>query len=493
MCGITALFGTNDPVDIYSMSEKLKHRGPDDFGYHAGSGIILGHTRLSIIDLKGGNQPIYNETGDKCIICNGEIYNYRELKREYLRNHRFSTDSDSEVLLHLFEEFGFDCLKLLNGMFAFIINDNGNIFAARDRIGIKPLYFGNKNGVMAFASEIKSLEGYEDISEFPPGYYYSNITGFHQYYSIDCFENPYLNNEDEICSLIREKLFISVKRRLVSDVPVGIFLSGGLDSSIIAALMNPYVDRLHTFAVGTEGSEDLAAARKVAGFLNSKHYEYIYSEKEMKKYINDVIYYLESFDAPLVRSALPNYFVARAAKGKIKVVLTGEGADELFSGYHYLKNLNCSGALNDELLRITRSLHNVNLQRTDRMTMAHSIEARVPFLDHEFVEFAHSIPLKFRCAGDNKIEKYLLRKAFKNYLPDEILWRDKLKFSEGSGAEDLFNKIAETGISDSEFLNESSKAPHNIRGKDELYFYRIYKEHFSFCENKQIAGVTEDF
>ncbi len=493
MCGITALFGTNDPVDIYSMSEKLKHRGPDDFGYHAGSGIILGHTRLSIIDLKGGKQPIYNETGDKCIICNGEIYNYRELKREYLRNHRFSTDSDSEVLLHLFEEFGFDCLKLLNGMFAFIINDNGNIFAARDRIGIKPLYFGNKNGVMAFASEIKSLEGYEDISEFPPGYYYSNITGFHQYYSIDCFENPYLNNEDEICSLIREKLFISVKRRLVSDVPVGIFLSGGLDSSIIAALMNPYVDRLHTFAVGTEGSEDLAAARKVAGFLNSKHYEYIYSEKEMKKYINDVIYYLESFDAPLVRSALPNYFVARAAKGKIKVVLTGEGADELFSGYHYLKNLNCSGALNDELLRITRSLHNVNLQRTDRMTMAHSIEARVPFLDHEFVEFAHSIPLKFRCAGDNKIEKYLLRKAFKNYLPDEILWRDKLKFSEGSGAEDLFNKIAETGISDSEFLNESSKAPHNIRGKDELYFYRIYKEHFSFCENKQIAGVTEDF
>lgn len=493
MCGITALFGTNDPVDIYSMSEKLKHRGPDDFGYHAGSGIILGHTRLSIIDLKGGKQPIYNETGDKCIICNGEIYNYRELKREYLRNHRFSTDSDSEVLLHLFEEFGFDCLKLLNGMFAFIINDNGNIFAARDRIGIKPLYFGNKNGVMAFASEIKSLEGYEDISEFPPGYYYSNITGFHQYYSIDCFENPYLNNEDEICSLIREKLFISVKRRLVSDVPVGIFLRGGLDSSIIAALMNPYVDRLHTFAVGTEGSEDLAAARKVAGFLNSKHYEYIYSEKEMKKYINDVIYYLESFDAPLVRSALPNYFVARAAKGKIKVVLTGEGADELFSGYHYLKNLNCSGALNDELLRITRSLHNVNLQRTDRMTMAHSIEARVPFLDHEFVEFAHSIPLKFRCAGDNKIEKYLLRKAFKNYLPDEILWRDKLKFSEGSGAEDLFNKIAETGISDSEFLNESSKAPHNIRGKDELYFYRIYKEHFSFCENKQIAGVTEDF
>ncbi|HMQ79278.1 MAG TPA: asparagine synthase B [Ignavibacteria bacterium] len=493
MCGITALYGTNDPVDIYSMTRKLKHRGPDEYGYFSGRGIILGHTRLSIIDLKGGVQPIYNETGDKCIVCNGEIYNYKELRKEFLGNHEFKTDSDSEVLLHLFEEFGYDCLKLLNGMFAFVINDSGNIFAARDRIGIKPLYFGSKNGVMAFASEIKSLEGFEDISEFPPGYYYSNITGFHQYYSIDSYESPFLRDENEICSMIRQKLFVSVKRRLVSDVPVGIFLSGGLDSSIIAALMNPYVDKLHTFAVGTEGSDDLMAARKVAEFLNSKHYEYIYTEKEMRNSIHDVIYYLESFDAPLVRSALPNYFVARAAKGKIKVVLTGEGADELFSGYHYLKNMKCSGVLNDELIRLTRSLHNVNLQRTDRMTMAHSIEARVPFLDHEFVEFAHSIPIKLRCAGDNKMEKYLLRKAFKDYLPEEILWRDKLKFSEGSGAEELFRKIAESEISDQEFLNESSQAPHNIRGKDELYFYRIYKEHFSFCEDKLIAGVTADF
>jgi len=493
MCGITSLYGTNDPVDIYSMNQKLKHRGPDEFGYHAGRGIILGHSRLSIIDLKGGKQPIYNETGDKCIVCNGEIYNYRELRKKFLGNHTFSTGSDSEVLLHLYEEFGFECLKYLNGMFAFIINDGGNIFAARDRMGIKPLYFGSKNGVLAFASEIKSLEGFEDISEFPPGYYYSNLTGFHQYYAIDYFENPFLTDENEICTLIREKLFLSVKRRLVSDVPVGIFLSGGLDSSIIAALMNPYVDKLYTFAVGTKGSEDLAAARKVAEFLNTKHYEYIYTEKEMRNSIHDVIYYLESFDAPLVRSALPNYFVARAAKGKIKVVLTGEGADELFSGYHYLKNLNCAGALNDELIRLTRSLHNINLQRTDRMTMAHSIEARVPFLDHEFVKFAHSIPIKFRCASGDKIEKYLLRKAFENYLPEEILWRDKLKFSEGSGAEELFMKIAEEEISDIEFLEESGAAPFNIRGKDELYFYRIYNEHFSFCENKQIAGVTADF
>lgn len=493
MCGITSLYGTNDPVDIHSMTQKLKHRGPDDYGYHTGAGMVLGHSRLSIIDVKGGKQPIYNETRDKCIVCNGEIYNYIELRKQFLGNHSFSTGSDSEVLLHLYEEFGFDCLKHLNGMFAFIINDNGNIFAARDRIGIKPLYFGSKNGVLAFASEIKSLEGFEDINEFPPGYYYSNLTGFHQYYAIDYFENPFLTDENEICTLIREKLFLSVKRRLVSDVPVGIFLSGGLDSSIIAALMNPYVERLHTFAVGTEGSEDLAAARKVAEFLNTKHYEYIYTEKEMRHSIHDVIYYLESFDAPLVRSALPNYFVARAAKGKIKVVLTGEGADELFSGYHYLKNFNCSGALSNELMRLTRSLHNINLQRTDRMTMAHSIEARVPFLDHEFVEFVHSIPVKFRCAGDNRMEKFLLRKAFKNYLPHEILWRDKLKFSEGSGAEELFKKIAETEISDSEFNRESAEAPHNIRGKDELYFYRIYREHFSFCEDKQIAGVTEDF
>ncbi|HWA06538.1 MAG TPA: asparagine synthetase B, partial [Ignavibacteria bacterium] len=188
MCGITALYGTNDPVDIYSMTRKLRHRGPDEYGFFSGNGIILGHTRLSIIDLKGGKQPIFNETGDKSIICNGEIYNYRELRKKFLGNHEFKTDSDSEVLLHLFEEFGYDCLKLLNGMFAFVINDNGSIFAARDRVGIKPLYFGSKNGVLAFSSEIKSLEGFEDISEFPPGYYYSNITGFHQYYSIDSSE-----------------------------------------------------------------------------------------------------------------------------------------------------------------------------------------------------------------------------------------------------------------------------------------------------------------
>lgn len=232
-------------------------------------------------------------------------------------------------------------------------------------------------------------------ANFRPGYYYSNHTGFHQYYAIDYFENPFLTDEDEICNLIREKLFISVKRRLVSDVPVGNFLSGGLDSSIIAALMNPYVNDLHTFAVGTEGSEDLAAARKVAEFLNTKHYEYIYTEKDMRRSIHEVIYYLESFDAPACK-AFPNYFVARATKGKIKVVLTGGRTDELFSGYHYLKDMKCSDVLRNELIRLTRSLHNINLQRTDRMTMAHSIEARVPFLDHEFVEFAHSIPVKFR-------------------------------------------------------------------------------------------------
>ena len=371
MCGITAIYGSVEPVEIRKMIKKMKHRGPDDSGYYFGNGLTLGHARLSIIDIEKGKQPIFNERGYKSIICNGEIYNFRELKKELAGRHKFKTNSDSEVLLHLYEDLGFDCLNRLNGMFAFIINDNGNIFAARDRLGIKPLYYGFKSGKMAFASEIKALKNFEDISEFPPGYYYSNISGFKQYYFLESNEDPELDNEEKICSLIRENLFKSVKRRLVSDVPVGIFLSGGLDSSIIAALMNPYVEKLHTFAVGTEGSEDLAAARKVAKHLNTRHFEYIYSEKEMRDSINDVIYYLESFDAPLVRSALPNYFVARAAKGKIKVVLTGEGADELFSGYHYLKKYKCEDELNDELIRLTRSLHNINLQRTDRMTMAH--------------------------------------------------------------------------------------------------------------------------
>jgi asparagine synthase (glutamine-hydrolysing) len=492
MCGICVVSGPDNPALLNNMGAVLRHRGPDDYGTFIQDSVMMGHRRLSIIDVDGGKQPIFNEEGDKCIICNGEIYNFRNLRNELRQVHKFKTRSDTEVILHLYEEFGTDLLNMLNGMFAFVIFDNGELFAARDRIGIKPLYYGSHDGNMVFASEIKALKHCSDISEFPPGHYYTGRSGFKQYYKLSHGIELTIS-EDEICKSIREKLYTSVRRRLVSDVPVGVFLSGGIDSSIIAALMNPHVEKLHSFSVGTEGSEDLLAARKVASYLQTRHHEYIYTEKEVLKELDNIIYYLESYDAPLVRSAIPNYFVARLAKGRVKVILTGEGADELFSGYHYLKGFNSNEDLSAELLKITSSLHNINLQRTDRMTMAHSIEARVPFLDHEFVEFALSIPVEMKKADGSRMEKHLLRKSFEEYLPKDIVWRRKLKFSEGSGAEELFSRIAEKQVSDkllSDFRNNDS---HKIRGKDELVFYNLYNKHFSYCKGKIIAGVTEDY
>jgi asparagine synthase (glutamine-hydrolysing) len=492
MCGICAIYGSNNRVLINAMGKKLLHRGPDDYGVYSGERVTIGHRRLSIIDVKGGKQPIFNEAKDKCIVCNGEIYNFKELRKN-LMGHTFSTKSDTEVILHLYEDMGAELLHKLNGMFAFIIYDNGEIFAARDRIGIKPLYYGYSGSNIIFASEVKALKGCENISEFPPGHYYTSREGFKEYYKLSSVANELrTNDEEEICGMIRENLFESVKRRLVSDVPVGVFLSGGIDSSIIAALMNPYVDILYSFAVGSEGSEDLEASRMVAEFLKTKHIEYIYTEKDVMNEMENIIYHLESFDAPLVRSAIPNYFVSRAARGHVKVVLSGEGSDELFSGYHYLKDFKKDEELEAELIRITKSLHNINLQRTDRMTMAHSIEARVPFLDHEFVDFAMSIPIAMRKATENRMEKYILRKAFEEYLPAYIVWRKKVKFSEGSGFEDMFNEIAEKRISDKVYNETRNNGGRKIRAKDELYFYKLYQKHFSFCGDNCLAGVTSD-
>jgi len=492
MCGIFVIDGKHRQLQFDKSCKSLIHRGPDDFGSFFDEKAVLLHTRLSIIDLDGGKQPIFNEKADKCIICNGEIYNYTELKNELKNNHRFSTKSDSEIILHLYEDFGHNCLQMLNGMFAFAIYDNGNLFIARDRLGIKPLYYGYIDNSIVFASELKSLKMCFRIYEFPPGHYYISKKGFEGYYKVCGAEEEYFD-EEEVSSLIREKLSESVKKRMMSDVPVGVFLSGGVDSSIIAALMKENSDRLYSFSVGIEGSEDLTAARVVAKYLETEHYEYVFTESEMVDIIDEVIYYLESFDAPLVRSAIPNFFVSKLAKKYVKVVLTGEGADELFCGYNYLKMIKNDKHLKRETLRLIHSLHNINLQRTDRMTMAHSIEARVPFLDHEFVEFALKIPMSLKKANDNRIEKYILRKAFESYLPYEIIWREKLKFSEGTGFEGLFKKISEKRFSDTEFLNEKRKTSMNIRSKDELFFYKIYHKLFSYLEDFRLSGVTLDF
>jgi len=299
-------------------------------------------------------------------------------------------------------------------------------------------------------------------------------------------------DENKLIRNINCELKKAVIKRMISDVPVGVFLSGGLDSSIIASIMKEHTDNLYTFATGMKNSPDLLAARKVADYLGTKHYEYIYDEAEMLKALPEVIYHLESFDAPLVRSSIPCYFVSKLASDYVKVILTGEGADELFSGYHYLKSFDVDN-INRELYRITANLHNSNLQRTDRMTMAHSIEGRVPFLDPNFIKIAFDIPPKLKTPNEKNIGKILLRKAFEGYLPDEIIRRKKAKFSVGAGSSNIIRNYIDDKISGEELLNEKISGQTKIRTKEELYYFRIFNNYLSFIEPARVLGRTKDY
>jgi asparagine synthase (glutamine-hydrolysing) len=328
------------------------------------------------MDPTGGDQPIYSADKRKAIIANGEIYNYPDLRERLCGEHKFRTNSDSESALHLYEEAACKTAQQLDGMFAFAISDGRNLYAARDSIGIKPLYFGRHKGRFTFASELKALNGIaDDIEEFPPGTWFHTNYGFNCFYNVPMVEPEQLSVEQS-CRLIRESLDRAVAKRMMSDVPVGAFLSGGLDSSIICALISRHVSQLHTFSVGTEGSRDLEAAREAAGHIGSIHHEYMITGEEVEKKLPEIIYHLESFDQDLVRSAIPCYFTSRLASKYVKVILTGEGADELFAGYDYYKDIGCPDRLHSELRRSVTALHNINLQRVDRLTMAHSLEAK---------------------------------------------------------------------------------------------------------------------
>lgn len=488
MCGFVAAQGD---IDIAPLLAALRHRGPDDSGIARFGDTSLGHRRLSIIDIAGGHQPLANEDGTIHIVFNGEIYNYQKL-RSMLGGHVFSTRTDTEVILHLYEEKGTDCVLDLDGMFAFAIYDfrNDSLFLARDRLGIKPLYYGMVGDACVFASEIKALVHCDRISEFPPGTRYTTHGGFERYYTLPSSASG-IGDEAVCIDTIRELLSAAVKKRMVADVPVGVFLSGGLDSSIIAALMKQYTPDLHSFAVGMEGSSDLVHAREAAAFIGTIHHEYIYTAEEMIRVLPAVMYHLESFDAPLVRSAIPCYFVSRLANScGVKVVLAGEGADELFSGYNYLKDI-AGEILSWELIRITDALHHTNLQRVDRMTMAHSVEARVPFLDIAFLQFVFSIPLAMK-AAEGKQEKWLLRQAFRDMLPVSIIERPKLKFSAGAGSMHEIETLAERTISDHVFKKETAALPSRCRTKEELYYYRIFREHFP-AKTLGCVGKTEVF
>jgi asparagine synthase (glutamine-hydrolysing) len=362
----------------------------------------------------------------------------------------------------------------LDGMYAFVVADERNFYAARDPIGIKPLYLGEKGNTWLFASELKSFPSdCDSVREFPPGAFFHSARGFSTFYTIPKVLSRQGPVEDYI-EKIRETLEMAVIKRLMSDVPLGAFLSGGLDSSLIAALARKHMDRLHTFSVGIEGSRDLEAARLVSRHLDTIHHEYILTDEEVKEKLPEIIYYLESFDQDLVRSAIPCYFTSRLAADYVKVILTGEGADELFGGYSYYKDIGDAEFLHRELRRSVGSLHNINLQRVDRMTMAHAIEGRVPFLDLSMIRLGQLIPPELKIKGSPPIEKWILRKAFEDLLPGEIIWRGKEQFDEGSGTVEMLDSVLAGVMGKTEmqhYRRRFSGTP--LRSQEECHYHRI--------------------
>ena len=472
MCGIAALWGRSDRAMIHNIISKLEHRGPDGTGVHVDGRLdaTLGHRRLSIIDTDGGAQPILDAGSSGALVANGMIYNDRELRRE-LGEDAFATATDSESILQALSAWGPDAVSRLDGMFAFVHVAEDGLVAARDPIGIKPLYMGRIDDGLCFASEIKALAKVtDDIEEFPAGQIFSSRSGFRTYYRPP-MDEPQMRPHDEMISSVRKTLDAAVTKRLRSDVPLGAFLSGGLDSSIIAALARQKLDELHTFAVGLEGSADLLAARRVAEHLDTIHHEHVITRDEVRRDLPEILFHLESFDRDLVRSAVPCWYVSRLASKEVKVVLTGEGADELFAGYTYYRRYDDPKALHQELHRSIRSMHNINLQRVDRMTMAHGLEGRVPFLDTAMIEMAMSIPaeVKLKRDGDKHVEKWILRKAFEDMLPSDIVWRDKVQFDEGSGLADL---MADEAMRRDASVDAGSDGLENARSSEEAYYQR---------------------
>jgi asparagine synthase (glutamine-hydrolysing) len=427
------------------------------------------------MDPSGGDQPLYNEARSLTIVANGEVYNFPRLRAELAHRHRFATTSDTEAILHLYEECGSDVAQALDGMYAFVIADGAQLFAARDPIGIKPLYYGERAGALLFASELKAFPaGCRSIREFPAGAFLNRTGEFSSFYDLPPPRAENVPLEEHMRQL-RTGLAQAVGKRLMSDVPLGAFLSGGLDSSIIAALARPHLDEFHTFSVGMEGSPDILAARRVARHLDTTHHEYLFTEGEVQDRLPEIVYYLESFDQDLVRSAVPCYFTSRLAADHVKVILTGEGADELFGGYRYYQEIGEGEDLAGELRRSVLSLHNINLQRVDRMTMCHSIEGRVPFLDLAMIDLGQRVPPEAKIAGTPPVEKWILRKTFEDLLPPEIVWRKKEQFDEGSGTADLLSRIMPVALGPAEAAGLQARYPDvMLRSSEECAYFRLF-------------------
>ena len=506
MCGIIGVFTANHEAislrpKMLEMSKKIRHRGPDWSGIYSDDHVILTHERLAIVDPQSGGQPLYSKDRTLILAVNGEIYNHQEL-RQGLQDYEFLTHSDCEVILALYRKNGIHFLEELNGIFAFILYDqqNDTYLVARDHMGIIPLYMGwDASGNFYAASELKALEGVcTTYQEFLPGHYLHSKEGLNlqQWYKRDWtdFENVKDNNSDPV--ELKNALEAAVHRQLMSDVPYGVLLSGGLDSSIISAITKKFAEkriesgdtqqawypRLHSFAVGLLGSPDLAAARKVADHIGSVHHEINFTIQEGLDAIRDVIYHLETYDVTTIRAATPMYLLARVIKSMgIKMVLSGEGADEIFGGYLYFHKAPHPQGFHEETVRKLSKLHLYDCLRANKALAAWGIEGRVPFLDKEFMDVAMRLNPKDKMAGNGKIEKWILRKTFEDLLPESIAWRQKEQFSDGVGYSwiDNLKMVASETVSDEQLEFAAQRFPiHPPLSKEEYRYRTIFAEHF---------------
>ncbi len=487
MCGILAIIGKGkDEQLVQQLSKRMSHRGPDESDIHiTENGHILSHERLSIIDLHSGKQPIQG-CSTAWMVHNGEIYNHQELRDTILKDHTFRSKSDSEVIVHLYEKYGYDFVHLLDGDFAFVVIDGDDYIAGRDPLGVKPLYYGmDERGRMYFASEMKPIaDQCKTFSTFPPGHYYTPETGFVKYYKPEYEDYTKATAELDL-EAIRTSLTEATRKRLMSDVPIGVLLSGGLDSSltssIAARLLKEKGKELHSFSIGLDAdAPDAKAARKVAEFLGTKHHEIHFTIEQGIEILEKLIWHLETYDVTSVRASTPMYFLSKAITDMgIKVVLSGEGADEVFGGYLYFRNAPTTEDFTKETIERVQKLFTADLLRADKSTMAHGLEARVPFLDKAFLDVAMMIK------GEEKqpktydgVEKYILRKAFDTpdqpYLPQEVLWRQKEQFSDGVGYSwiDTLIEFCASQVTDEQMEKAAELFPYNTPATKEAYYYR---------------------
>ncbi len=494
MCGILAIIGKGkDEQLVRTLSKRMSHRGPDESDLLiTENGHILSHERLSIIDLHSGRQPI---KGCKTayMVHNGEIYNHQALRDGILKHHTFRSKSDSEVIVHLYEEFGYDFLPLLDGDFAFVVVDGDDFIAGRDPMGVKPLYYGlDERGRIYFASEMKPIaDQCKTFSTFPPGHYYTPKDGFVKYYRPE-YEDYKKADRALDLELIRETLTEATRKRLMSDVPIGVLLSGGLDSSltssIAARLLAAQGKKLHSFSIGLDkDAPDAVAARKVAAFLDTQHHEVHFTIEQGIEILEKLIWHLETYDVTSVRASTPMYFLSKAITEQgIKVVLSGEGADEIFGGYLYFRNAPSTEDFQKETIERVQKLFTADLLRADKSTMAHGLEARIPFLDKAFLDMAMLIETKEKQPKTyDGVEKYILRKAFdvddQPYLPKEVLWRQKEQFSDGVGYNwiDQLIEYASAQVTDEQLAAAAERFPYNTPATKEAYFYRdIFHKHY---------------